>query len=124
MPRNEKRLHLPSPDQLSNLAIQLIIDILNRLSFQDVVRTSTLCMDWKYICRRTPQVKFDQTAWETPEDLTSPITPFNPILNCFFSFHIRTIFKVTLDISSQKVCHNVYRLIDLLETSFIQTFSS
>ena len=124
MPPDEQRLQLPSPNQLSNLEIHLIIDILNRLYFKDVVRTSTLSIDWKYICRRTPHVKFNQTALETPEDLTSPITPFIPILDCFVRFHIGTILKVTLYISSQKVCHNVDRLIHLLDTNFIQTFRS
>uniref|UniRef100_M1DX39 F-box/FBD/LRR-repeat protein n=1 Tax=Solanum tuberosum TaxID=4113 RepID=M1DX39_SOLTU len=122
MPPDEQRLCLPSPDRLSKLAIHLIDDILNRLSFRDVVRTSTLSKDWQYTCRRIPQVKFDQTVWETPEDLTSPTIGFIPILRSFFRFHIGITLKVTLDIISLKVCPNVDRLIFLLDTNFIQHF--
>ena len=122
MPLDERRLHLTSPDQLSNLAIHLIDDILNRLSFSDVVKTSTLSMDWKYICHKILEVKIDQMIWETQEDLTSPIIPFIPILDCFFRFYIGTILKVTLEISSQKVCCNIDCLIHLLDTNFILTF--
>ncbi|XP_049403301.1 F-box/FBD/LRR-repeat protein At1g13570-like [Solanum stenotomum] len=123
MPPDEQRLCLPSPDRLSNLAIHLIDDILNRLSFRDVVRTSTLSKDWQYTCRRIPQVKFDQTVWKTPEDLTSPTIGFIPILHSFFlRFHIGITLKVTLDIISLKICPNVDRLIFLLDTKFIQHF--
>ncbi|TMX02667.1 hypothetical protein EJD97_020541 [Solanum chilense] len=122
MPPEEQRLRLPSPDRLSNLPIHLIDDILSRLSFRDVVRTSTLSVDWQYTCRRFPEVKFDQTVWETQEDLTSPTIGFIPILDCFFRFHIGTTLKVTLDIASLKVCPNVDRLIHLLDTNFIQHF--
>ncbi|XP_015075263.1 F-box/FBD/LRR-repeat protein At1g13570-like [Solanum pennellii] len=102
MPPEEQRLRLPSPDRLSNLPIHLIDDILSRLSFRDVVRTSTLSVDWQYTCRRFPEVKFDQTVWETQGDLASPTIGFIPILDCFFMFHIGTTLKVTLDIASLK----------------------
>ncbi|KAK6788581.1 hypothetical protein RDI58_012379 [Solanum bulbocastanum] len=103
MPPDERRLCLPSPDRLSNLAIHLIDDILNRLSLRDVVRSSTVSKDWQYTCRRIPQVKFDETVWETPEELTSPTIGFIPILDSFFfRFHIGITLKVTLDIISLK----------------------
>ncbi|TMW81258.1 hypothetical protein EJD97_010819, partial [Solanum chilense] len=93
MPPDEQGLSLPSPDRLSNLNIHLIDDILCRLSFRDVVRVSTLSKDWQYICWRVPHVKFDQTMWKTPEDLTSPTIGFIPIIDSF----LRLIFKsVTL----------------------------
>ena len=72
MPPDEQGLSLPSPDRLSNLNIHLTDDILNKLSFGDVIRTSTLSEDWRYSCCRTLEVKFDQKVWETPEDLTFP----------------------------------------------------
>ena len=53
---SEQRLHLPSFDRLRNLAIHLIDDILNMLSFRDVVRTSTFFMDCQYTCRTIPKV--------------------------------------------------------------------
>ena len=87
MPPDEQGLILPSPDRLSNLNIYLIDDILSRLSFRDVVRVSTLSKDWQYICWRIPNVKFDQTVWKTPEDLTSPTIGFIPILESFLRFH-------------------------------------
>ena len=88
MPLDEQRLCSPSLHRLSNIAIHLIDDILNRLSCQDVVRTSTLSKDWQYTCPRIPQVKFDQKIWETPEDLTSPTIGFIRILDFFLWFHI------------------------------------
>ncbi|TMW81811.1 hypothetical protein EJD97_007763 [Solanum chilense] len=83
MPPDEQRLSLPSPDWFSNLNIHLIDDIQSRLSFRDVVRVNTLSKDSQYICWRIPHVKFDQTVWKTPEDLTSPTIGFIPILDSF-----------------------------------------
>ena len=107
MPPDEQGLSLPSPDRLSNLNIYLIDDILSRLSFRDVVRVSTLSKEWQYICWRIPHVKFDQTVWKTPEDLTSPTIRFIPILDSFLRFHRRIILKVTFNIISIIVCPNV-----------------
>uniref|UniRef100_A0A3Q7G3B8 F-box domain-containing protein n=1 Tax=Solanum lycopersicum TaxID=4081 RepID=A0A3Q7G3B8_SOLLC len=66
-----------------NLNIRLISDILSRLSFRDFFRLSTLSKDWKYICWRIPNVKFDETVWKTPEDLTSPTIGFIPNIDSF-----------------------------------------
>ena len=110
MPPDEQGLSLPSPDRLSNLNIYLIDDILSRLSFRDVVRVSTLSKDWQYICWRIPHVKFDQTVWKTQEDLMSPTIGFIPILDCFLRFHIGMTLKVTVDITSLKVCPNLHFL--------------
>ena len=107
MPPDEQGLSLPSPDWLSNLNIHLIDDILSRLSFRDVVRVSTLSKDWEYICCRVSHVKFDQTMWKTPEDLTSPIIGVILILDSFLRFHRRIILKVTFNIISIIVCPNV-----------------
>ena len=104
-----------------NLPIHLIDDILNKLSFLDVVRSSTFFENWRYCCR-IQDVKFDHKVCETPEDLTFPAIGFIPILDCFFRFHIGITLKVTLYISSQKVCPNVYRFIHLLHKHFIQHF--
>ena len=110
-PSDEQRLCLPSPDRLSNLNIYLIDDILSRLSFRDVVRVSTVSKDWQYICCRIPHVKFDQTVWKTPEDLTSPTIGSIPILDSFLKFHRGIILKVTLNIINLIVFPNVDRLI-------------
>ena len=110
MPPDEQGLSLPSPDRLSNINIYLIDDILSRLSFRDVVIVSTLSKDWQYICCRIPNVKFDQTVWKTPEDLTSPTIGFIPILESFLKFHRGIILKVTLNITSLIVCPDVDRL--------------
>ena len=120
IPPDEQRLYIPSPDQLSNLPIHLTDDILNKLSFGDVIRTSTLSEDWRYSCCRTLEVKFDQKVWETPEDLTFPTIWFIPILNYFFRFHIRMILNATLYISCLKVCPYVDRLIHFIHKHFIQ----
>ncbi|XP_015075264.1 F-box/FBD/LRR-repeat protein At1g13570-like [Solanum pennellii] len=122
MPPDEQGLSLPSPDRLSNLNIYLIDDILSRLSFRDVVRVSTLSNDWQYICWRIPHVKFDQTVWKTPEDLTSPTIGFIPILESFLRFHRGIILKVTLNITSLIVCPDVDRLIFSLDTDHLQHF--
>lgn len=122
MPPNEQRLSLPSPDRLSNLNIHLIDDILSRLSFGDVVRVSTLSKDWQYICWRIAHVKFDQTVWKTPEDLTSPTIGFIPILDSFLRFHRGIILKVTLNIINLIVCPNVDRFIFSPDTDHIQHF--
>ena len=104
MPLDKQRLCLPNLDRLSNIAIHLIDDILNRLYFQDVVRTSTLSKDCQYTCSKTTQVKFDQKVWETPEDLASSTIIFIPILDWFLWFHIGITFKVILDFTSLKIC--------------------
>ena len=57
---DEQRLHLPSLNQRRNLPIHLTDEILNKLSFRDDLRTSTLSEDWKYTCCRFLEVKFDQ----------------------------------------------------------------
>ena len=111
MPLDEQNLSLPSPDRLKNLNIHLIDDTLIGLSFRDVLRGSTLLKDCQYICWRIPLVKFDQTVWKTPEDLTSPTIAFIPILDSFLRFHRRIILKVTLNIISIIVCPYVNRLI-------------
>ena len=79
-------------------------------------------MDWQYTFPKITQVKFDQNVWETPEEVTSPTIGFIPILDCFLWFHIGITLKVTLEISSLKVCPNVYRLINLIHKYFIQHF--
>lgn len=107
MPPSEQRLSLPSPDRFNNLNIHLIDDILSRLSFRDIVRVSTLSKDWQYICWRIPHVKFDQTVWKTPEDLTAPTIGFILILDSSLRFHRGIILKVTLNIISLIVCPNV-----------------
>ena len=122
MPPDEQGLSLPSPDRLSNLKIYLIDDILSRLSFRDVVRVSTLSKDRQYICWRIPHVKFDQTVWKTPEDLTSPTIGFIPILDSFLRFHRGIILKVTLNIASLIVCPDVDRLIFSLDTDNLLYF--
>ena len=113
MPPDKQSLSLPSLDRLNNLNIHLIDKILSRLSFQDVVTVSTLSKFWQYICWKIPHVKFDQTVWKTPEDLTSPTIGFIPILDSFLKFHRGIILKVTLNIISLIVCPNVDRLIFL-----------
>ena len=123
MPPDEQGLSLPSPDRLSNLNIYLIDDILSRLSFRDVVRVSTLSKEWQYICWRIPHVKFDQTVWKTPEDLTSPTIGFIPILESFLRFHRGIILKVTLNIIGLIVCPDVDRLIFSLDTDHLQRLS-
>ena len=123
MPPDEQRRSLPSPDRLSNLNIHLIDDILSRLSFWDVVRVRTVSKDWQYICCRIPHVKFDQTVWKTPEDLTSPTIGFILILDSFLKFHRGIILKITLNIISLKVCPNVDHLIFSLDTIHIQHFA-
>ena len=122
MPPDEQSHSLPSPDLLKKFNIHLIDDIQTRLSFRDVVRVSTLSKDWQYICWRIPHVKFDQTVWNTPEDLTSPTNGLIPILYSFLRFHRRIILKVTLNIISLIVCPNVDRLIFSLDTDHIQHF--
>ena len=67
-------------------------------------------------------MKFDQTVWKTPEDLTSPTIGFIPILDSFLRFHRGIILKATLDIISLKVCPNVDHLIFSLDTDHIQHF--
>ena len=116
MRSNEQRLHLPSPDWLRNLAIHLIDDILNRLFFRDVVRTSTLFMDFQYTCRTIPKVG-------NTRGLESPTIGFIILtLDGFISFHIGTTLNVILDITSLKVCLNIDRLIHFLTKNFIQHF--
>ena len=122
MPPDEQSLSFPSLDLINNLNILLVHDILSRLSFRDVVRVSTLSKDQQYICWRIPHVKFDQTVWKTPEDLTSPTIGFIPILDSFLRFHRGIILKVTLNIISLIVCPNVDRLIFSLDTDHIQHF--
>ena len=56
-------------------------------------------------------MKFDETGWKTPEDLTSPTIGFIPILESFLRFHRGIILKVTLNIISLIVCPDVDRLI-------------
>ena len=104
MPPDEQGLSLPSPDRLRIFNTHLIDDILSRLSFWDVVRVSTVSKDWPYICCRIPHVKFDQTMWKTPEDLTSPTIGFIPTVDCFLWFHIGIILKVILVFTRLKVC--------------------
>ena len=123
MPPNEQSLSLSYLDRINNLNIHLINDILSRLSFRDVVRVSTLSKDWQYICWRIPHVKFDQTVWKTPEDLTSPTIGFILILDSFLKFHRGIILKITLNIISLKVCPNVDRLIFSLDTDHLQRLS-
>ena len=67
-------------------------------------------------------MKFDQTVWKTPEDLTSPIIGFILILDSFLRFHRGIILKVTLNIISLIVCPNVDHLIFSLDTVHIQHF--
>ena len=122
MPPGEQSLSLPSLDRLNNLNIHLNRCILSRLSFRDVVRVSKLSKDWQYICWRIQHVKFNQTVWKTPEDLTSPIIGFILILDSFLRFHRGIILKVTLNIISLIVCLNVDRLISSLDTYHIKHF--
>ena len=67
-------------------------------------------------------MKFDQTVWKTPEDLTSPTIGFIPILDSFLRFHRGIILKVTLNIINLIVFPNVDRLIFSLDTDHIQHF--
>ena len=67
-------------------------------------------------------MKFDQTVWKTPEDLTSPTIRFIPILDSFLKFHRGKILKITLNIISLIVCPNVDHLIYSLDTVHIQHF--
>ena len=122
MPPSKQGLSLPIPDRLSNRNIHLFDDILSRLSFRDVVRVSTLSKDWQYICWRIPHVKFDQTVWKIPEDLTSLSIGFIPIIDSFLKFHRGIILKVTLNIISLIVSPDVDRLIFSLDTDHLQHF--
>ena len=67
-------------------------------------------------------MKFDQTVWKVPEDLTSPTIGFIPILDSFLRFHRGIILKVTLNITSLIVCPDVDRLIFSLDTDHLQYF--
>ena len=67
-------------------------------------------------------MKFDQTVWKTPEELTSPTIGFISILDNFLRFHRGIILKITLNIISLIVCPNVDRLIFSLDTDHIHHF--
>lgn len=67
-------------------------------------------------------MKFYQTVWKTPEDLTSPAIGFIPILDSLLRFHRGIILKVTLNIISLIMCPNVDRLIFSLDIDHIQHF--
>ena len=67
-------------------------------------------------------MKFDQTMWKTPEDLTSPTIGFIRIIDSFLRFHGGIILKVTLNIIILIVCPDVDRLIFSLDTDHLQHF--
>ena len=67
-------------------------------------------------------MKFDQTVWKIPEDLTSPTIGFILILDSFLRFLRGIILKVTLNIISLIVCPNVDSQIFSLSTDHIQHF--
>ncbi|XP_047251577.1 F-box/FBD/LRR-repeat protein At1g13570-like [Capsicum annuum] len=63
-------------DVLSNLPENVIDNILLCLPLRDAVRTSILSKKWRYNWCRLPQLKLDQTLWETTNDLISPTDQF------------------------------------------------
>ncbi|XP_055809504.1 F-box/FBD/LRR-repeat protein At1g13570-like [Solanum dulcamara] len=120
MPPNEKKQCLRPPDVLSNLDNNLIDNILTRLPLRDAVRTSILAKYWRYVWRRLPHLKLDQTVWKTTEELMSPTVGFTPILYHLYALPIGPVSKLTLDILRLDVCPDVYNLIYFIFRNCIQ----
>ncbi|WMV28080.1 hypothetical protein MTR67_021465 [Solanum verrucosum] len=120
MPQNEKKQLVPLSDVLSNLPDSVIDDILMSLPLRDAVRTSILSKKWRYNWCRLPQLKLDQTLWETAEDLISPTIGFTNILCHFLTLHTGPITKFILDIPDIETCPNIDHLIYFLSRNGIQ----
>ncbi|XP_049364801.1 LOW QUALITY PROTEIN: uncharacterized protein LOC125829654 [Solanum verrucosum] len=120
MPQNEKKTTRTSLDVLSNLPDSVIDDILMSLPLRDAVRTSILSKKWRYNWCRLPQLKLDQTLWETAEDLISPTIGFTNILCHFLTLHTGPITKFILDIPDIETCPNIDHLIYFLSRNGIQ----
>ncbi|XP_049405441.1 F-box/FBD/LRR-repeat protein At1g13570-like [Solanum stenotomum] len=120
MPQNEKKQLVPLPDVLSNLPDSVIDDILMSLPLRDAVRTSILSKKWRYNWCKLPQLKLDQTLWETAEDLISPTIGFTNILCHFLTLHTGPITKFILDIPDLETCPNIDHLIYFLSRNGIQ----
>ncbi|XP_059315544.1 F-box/FBD/LRR-repeat protein At1g13570-like [Lycium ferocissimum] len=93
-----------------------------RLPLREAVRTSIISKKWRYNWCRVPQLKLDQTLWETTEDLISPAIGFANIVYPLLALHTGQITKFTLDIPDLKTCPNIDNLIHFLTRNGIQHF--
>lgn len=107
-------------DVLSNLPEKLIDDILLCLPLGDAVRTSILSKNWRYNWCRLPQLKLDQTLWETTNDLISPTVRFTDVIYHLLTLHAGPISKFILSIIDPVDFSKIDNLIYFLSRSGIQ----
>ncbi|KAM3377616.1 F-box/FBD/LRR-repeat protein like [Capsicum galapagoense] len=107
-------------DVLSNLPENVIDNILLCLPLRDAVRTSILSKKWRYNWCRLPQLKLDQTLWETTNDLISPTVRFTDVVFHLLTLHAGPIPKFILSIVDPVDFPKIDNLIYFLSRSGIQ----
>nr|XP_009786907.1 PREDICTED: F-box/FBD/LRR-repeat protein At1g13570-like [Nicotiana sylvestris] len=119
MPPNSKKQSLP-PNVLGNLPENVIDDILLRLPLRDAVRTCILSKNWRYKWCKLPQLKLDQTLWETTNDLIPPTVKITDIIYQLLTLHVGHISKFILSIFDLINCPKIDNLIYFLSRNGIQ----